>query len=62
VFYNESWKESFVVEDCVDRLAGSVELELPVDWVGEEVHCWIYFSKPGTTSKSASLYVAQVQL
>lgn len=50
------------MEDCVDRLAGSVELELPVDWVGEEVHCWIYFSKPGTTSKSASLYVAQVQL
>lgn len=62
VFFIADWNESVLELDGAESLAKTAEIELPADWAGQKVHCWMYHSKPDATLKSASYYISEVQL
>ena len=62
VFFIAEWNESVLELDGAESLSKTAEIELPAEWAGQKVHCWMYQSKPDASMKSASFYISEVQL
>ena len=62
VFLNK--KSKYVIEknECSVRANGSVEIELPGSWAGNEIHVWIYFRSLNGNRYSSSCYIGLIQL
>ena len=62
IFFREAEKEAVLLENCTQRAAETVEVELPAEWAGGKVHCWIYFTDADGLHNSLSKYISLVQL
>ena len=62
VFFNETEKEAVLKQNCAQRSANTIEVELPAEWAGGNVHSWIYFSLADGSRNSLSQYISEVQL
>ena len=62
VFFVANWNESVLEQDGAESVAKTAEIELPAEWAGQKVHCWMYYSKPDGIQKSGSYYISEVQL
>jgi hypothetical protein len=62
IFFKEAEKEAVLLENCTQRAAETVEVELPAEWAGGNVHSWIYFTNADGLHNSLSKYISLVQL
>ena len=62
VFVNDETKVGQIKQNIVLRSEGSTEIALPEVWVGQKVHCWIFFSTPDGYNTSNSQYIDLIQL
>lgn len=62
ILYNDTSKEAMLTENVVERIAGSAEVVCPDYWAGQNVHCWIYFSRADGKLNSNSEYIGSVTL
>jgi hypothetical protein len=62
VFFNEDLREAMLYEPEVTRLEGTVDVELPDNWISGKAHCWIYFTRANKSLNSNSVYLSEVQL
>ena len=62
VFFNETEKEAGLKQNCAQRSANTIEVELPAEWTGANLHSWIYFSLADGSRNSESKYISEVQL
>jgi hypothetical protein len=61
-FFNVDSKEALLKQNIALRSICTVDIELPAIWVGQNIHCWIYFSSPDGMLNSNSRYIDLVQL
>jgi len=57
MFLNQTSKTAVLKQNHSLRSAGSVDVELPVNWADKEIHCWIYFTSTDGTVFSTSQYI-----
>lgn len=57
VLLNADSKLGILKQPNVVRVLGTTELELPTVWIGQSVHCWIFFTSPDGVSFSNSQYI-----
>lgn len=62
VLMNTSSKFAILRESVALRPTGNVNIEVPLVWVGKELHCWVYFSTPESSLTSVSTYLGIIQL
>lgn len=62
VLLNAETKIGKIYQNNIKRIEGSTEILLPEVWLGQQVHCWIFFSTPNGNSNSNSQYIDLVQL
>ena len=62
IFFNEAKKVVVLLQNCALRPADTIEVELPAEWAGANLHTWIYFSLADGSHNSLSEYISQVQL
>jgi hypothetical protein len=62
VLLNAENRVGLLKQNLILRGEGTVEIELPIVWAGQSVHCWIYFTSPDGTVNSNSQYIDLVQL
>ena len=62
IFLNEAKKQVVLLKNCAQRPANTIEVELPAEWTGANLHSWIYFSVADGSHNSLSEYISQVQL
>jgi hypothetical protein len=60
IFFKEAEKEAVLLENCAQRAAETVEVELPPEWAGGKVHSWIYFTDEDGLHNSLSKYISLV--
>ena len=62
VLLNADTKVGLHKQDNIIRSLGTSEIELPAVWVGQSVHCWMFFTSNDGISISDSQYIDLVQL
>jgi len=62
IFFNEAAKEVVLKQNCALRPADTIEVDLPAEWSGANIHTWIYFSLADGSRNSLSEYISEVQL
>jgi hypothetical protein len=62
VFFHDEYQQAILKQNCAQRSAGTLTVDLPAEWANGEIHCWIYFSKADGSRDSASKYICEVQL
>ena len=58
--YNPVKEKVMILRDPVNRYAQSFEMEMPADYLGDTVHCYMSFAAADGKLQGDSLYVAQV--
>ena len=62
VFFHDEYQQVILKQNCEQRSAGTLTVDLPTEWANGEIHCWIYFSTEDGSRDSASKYIGKVQL
>ncbi|NDP22251.1 MAG: hypothetical protein GZ091_14395 [Paludibacter sp.] len=62
IFFNETTRMALIEQNIAERKDMSVEVELPNIWVGESIHCWLYFSDNSNFTDSNSQFIGTLQL
>ena len=62
IFLNEAKKQVVLLKNCALRTVDTIEVELPAEWTGSNLHSWIYFSLADGSHNSLSEYINAVQL
>jgi hypothetical protein len=62
VFLNQTSKSVILKQNVALSRAGSAQVDLPVDWMDKDVHCWIYFTSPNGILYSNSQYICRFKL
>lgn len=58
--YNASKNKAMILKNKVDRYAQSYRLTLPVDFIGDTLHCYMNFNSADGKQTGDSLYLAEL--
>jgi hypothetical protein len=62
VVYNPIKKEFIILENAASRADGSAQLQLPLKYAGDTVHCYLNFMDANRKKASANVYIAEVNV
>jgi hypothetical protein len=62
VVYNPAKKEFAIFKNIAARTDGAVQVQLPVKYAGDAVHCYMSFIDANGKNASANVYIAEVNV